>query len=102
MSDSIKVAVLETRLDNIENSLNEHKKDFREFVKSNDYKFKDLSSRNDNAHNEVRKDIVQLQRVLYGAVGILGFLTFMFQAVPFINTMYNQSTPIEIRDSHTP
>ena len=42
IDESVKVAVLETRLNNIETSLNEHKRDFKEFVKENDAQHKEV------------------------------------------------------------
>ena len=86
VDDNVKVAVLETRLNNIETSLNEHKSDFKEFVKENDAQ-----------HKEVQQSIAGLQRIVYGAISIIGFITFVSQAMPTIDYIIN-SSQVEISE----
>ena len=74
IDESVKVAVLETRLNNIETSLNEHKRDIKEFVRENDAQ-----------HKEVQQSITGLQRIVYAGLGIIGFITFVSQAMPVID-----------------
>ena len=76
VDESITVAVRENRLDYIEKSLDDHRNDFKEFKKDNDV-----------AHEKVQHAITGLQRIVYGAIGIIGFLSFAFQALPVISDM---------------
>lgn len=75
---NVKMAVMETRLNAFEKNLNEHRDEFKEFVKDNSA-----------AHKEVQASIHGLQKALYAALSIVGFITFMAQVMPAVNHFTN-------------
>ena len=81
--DHTKIVVLETRFDifeeNIQNSLLEIKTDFQEFKKANS-----------EEHKETKAALAKLQSIVTGGLAIIGFISFMSAARPFIMDLIPQ------------